>query len=455
MNIRGGSVLLYNNSGNCLSAQLHLEDYQTEDWPQPDQIHNTFLWDNTGASYWFSNSVSVIQEDRDYFKHAPASSGGKTTLINYGLDGMTFSSSGANAYYPYTAYTYPHPLRGAGTPDETAPVLTVQSPAASVVCTIDPMNITEQYSSNEAATVKWDTTDKSYDLMANTFSTTGGTTHSRTVSRACGASYTIYARGMDVSGNKAAASTTLTYTIGAAEPETPIFIDGTKYGENSAAAVQGVCTDTYLNVGEPDTAKHLSTSLGFWTDAGPTPGHTNLIKFDLSSIPTTATVTAAKLYLSLTSYGGDTSYEVTAHKVTGKAAVVAEATWNSAATGLAWTAAGGLSDVAASESTEVVGTDLTWYEWTLTTMVGQWVATPATNYGVLLASDQTENTATENSYRYFASSNKADATLRPILIVAYTVPDPAGGDGEAAKTINITGGTLTLKPSGGSLTITW
>lgn len=113
MNIRGGSVLLHNNSGNCSSNySFHLDNEQTESWPQPDQVYNSFMWNNTGIpTLYFPNSSSIIQQNRDYFLHAPASSGGKETLINNGLGGMTFTSSGANAYYPYTEYTYPHPLR--------------------------------------------------------------------------------------------------------------------------------------------------------------------------------------------------------------------------------------------------------------------------------------------------------------------------------------------------------
>jgi hypothetical protein len=113
VNIRGGSVLLHDNTGNCNSIyQFHLENYQTNSWPQPDQLYNSFMWNNTGSmSYDFPESQTVIQQNRDYFLHAPASSGGKETLVNYGLGGMTFSSSGANAYYPYTEFIYPHPLR--------------------------------------------------------------------------------------------------------------------------------------------------------------------------------------------------------------------------------------------------------------------------------------------------------------------------------------------------------
>ena len=54
--------------------------------------------------------------------HAPQSSGGKSTYpTRAGAADMTFSSSGANAYYPYTPYPYPHPLTVTSTPTSILP----------------------------------------------------------------------------------------------------------------------------------------------------------------------------------------------------------------------------------------------------------------------------------------------------------------------------------------------
>ena len=69
-----------------------------------------------------NENPSTIQEGRDYWLHAPAATGGKETLKTpYGIGGMTFSSSGANAYYPYTTYVYPHPLVSGGSSDTMPP----------------------------------------------------------------------------------------------------------------------------------------------------------------------------------------------------------------------------------------------------------------------------------------------------------------------------------------------
>jgi len=128
--LRGGSILFYNNtlttlSGSCPSFQLSEEEsWQTAffnpldtAWPAEDQIMNCFFWGNTrngspvtSFATKSGNDLVFIQENRDYFWHAPASSGGKATYTGRPGGAESFSSSGANAYYPYTPYTYPHPL---------------------------------------------------------------------------------------------------------------------------------------------------------------------------------------------------------------------------------------------------------------------------------------------------------------------------------------------------------
>lgn len=108
-------------------------------WPAQDQITNSFFWNNTVNGNTMTDITlynprtdsTFIQKDRDYFMHAPQSSGGKSTYTGRvggsttaptqsDTGNLSFLSSGANAYYPYTPYTYPHPLRNeSGTPSPT------------------------------------------------------------------------------------------------------------------------------------------------------------------------------------------------------------------------------------------------------------------------------------------------------------------------------------------------
>lgn len=164
---RGGSIVMHDNTitlsgSNTTTIRLSNEqawagfsDYGGE-WPSMDQLFNSYFYNNTiynsGAcsggceaaiSYYNASlEADFIVENRDYFLHAPQATGGKTTFGGFpgvsndyctgsgtatlwqggttsypcctgngtGTCDMTFSASGANAYYPYTIYTCPHPL---------------------------------------------------------------------------------------------------------------------------------------------------------------------------------------------------------------------------------------------------------------------------------------------------------------------------------------------------------
>jgi hypothetical protein len=132
-NIRGGSVIAHDNTFESIQGTPTVfnatdeESWQTiffsplrTTWPAQDQLSNSFFWNNTlngspitDINRGFQSDSVFIQEDRDYFMHAPEGSGGKATYPGRpGDSDMTFSSAGANAYYPYTPYICPHPLTG-------------------------------------------------------------------------------------------------------------------------------------------------------------------------------------------------------------------------------------------------------------------------------------------------------------------------------------------------------
>ena len=147
ISVRGSANLIYNNtiiseSGNPSRITLSEEEYTVSsnwnplrvDWPAEDQVHNTFIWNNTfdGTAQTSSNILAIpdetkIQLNRDYFLHEPQATGGKEIFTGangasstYPTNGtvyptlgtMVFTPDVENAYYGYTPYTYPHPLRG-------------------------------------------------------------------------------------------------------------------------------------------------------------------------------------------------------------------------------------------------------------------------------------------------------------------------------------------------------
>jgi hypothetical protein len=148
--LRGGSSLIFNNtfdydygSPPLVIALTEEESWQTlffnplrTTWPAEDQITNSFFWNNTlkgaavtDARTWMLGDGPFIQKDRDYFMHEPQATGGKSTYpTRAGASDMTFSSSGANAYYPYSTYTYPHPLTGVAGTSTTPTTTTVTTP---------------------------------------------------------------------------------------------------------------------------------------------------------------------------------------------------------------------------------------------------------------------------------------------------------------------------------------
>jgi hypothetical protein len=97
-------------------------------------------------------------------------------------------------------------VRSNGQPSSTLPAGTTQT--------------TLSVSTNEAATCRYTTTaGTTYAAMANTFGTTGGVSHSTSVSGLSnGASYTYYVRCQDTSGNSNTNDFSISFAVAAATP---------------------------------------------------------------------------------------------------------------------------------------------------------------------------------------------------------------------------------------------
>src|SRR5574343_524184 len=87
----------------------------------------------------------------------------------------------------------------------TAPTISNLSPSGAQSCTSDPRNVTESLTTSEAATCRAHDTATTWANMTQ-MSTTGGTSHSRTVSRACGVAYSPNVICRDATGNESAMS---------------------------------------------------------------------------------------------------------------------------------------------------------------------------------------------------------------------------------------------------------
>jgi len=206
-----------------------------------------------------------------------------------------------------------------------------------------------------------------------------------------------------------------------------------EFGDAANTDYPGTIDDTWTDAGgDGDDNYSSSTTLNTYTWPVNTVANTIIIKWDLTDISTSATVTEATLYLYQTDSDGDTSYDIGVHKITGVNPVINSLTWNTYDGTNSWTGGydGGQGDTATAEDTQSVNNTNSEYKtWDVTDMVSDWVATPAGNYGMLVNSD---DVASVDSYRYFASTEDSNTPYRPKLIVTYiagtpgqaTSPDP-------------------------------
>jgi RHS repeat-associated protein len=144
-----------------------------------------------------------------------------------------------------------------------------------------------------------------------------------------------------------------------------------------------------------------------------------LVKFPTpTGIPTGAQITDAKLRMWTTyDYGATTGF-VDVHKLT-RGFTETTATWNQAASGTAWTTPGGdfdpsvLSTVGGATG---ITNDPEWESWDVSPAVRSWVATPSSNYGLLLKMHD-ESVASQRVM--LLSSEGREPMLRPTLEVTY------------------------------------
>jgi hypothetical protein len=176
------------------------------------------------------------------------------------------------------------------------------------------------------------------------------------------------------------------------------------------------------------------------------------MKFDLSAIPPGAVVTDATLQLALVASdaAAENTYTVTAHKVVSRNPVITGATGYTADGVTAWTPNTCCSsnvplaqaDISAAYDSRAIDKTLGYKSWSLTAMVQEWLASPATNLGLLLDSDASK---LRDRYRYFASMENADPALRPSLRVTYSLsPDvtPPVISAVTASAITISGAAI-------------
>ncbi len=199
--------------------------------------------------------------------------------------------------------------------------------------------------------------------------------------------------------------------------------------------------NTMYEEGNLSNGKGAHLFAGTTGDPGGNARRRALLRFDLSSVPSGATLNSAALALTLTNQVSQ-DLDFTLHKVTadwgegnsnagepggkGIAAQTNDATWlKRFYSATSWATAGG-DFVATASATHNVGSTLsdphpTWSSAQMLADVQSWITTPSTNFGWELRGDET----TGYSAMRFGSRENSTAATRPKLTLAYlSTPQP-------------------------------
>lgn len=178
-------------------------------------------------------------------------------------------------------------------------------------------------------------------------------------------------------------------------------------------------SDTYISLYEPDDAWGLLATMKIHPNTGGR--ERGLIRFDISRIPSSVTIQEARLYLYAWYWSQALPVTIKAYSVK-KNWTALDATWYRANALELWHAPGcndpGFDYDPASVVETAILPELGFYSWDVTQMAQQWVADPASNYGVLLVGEGL-------SVQYqFRTSNYPSESLRPYLVVRYQTTPP-------------------------------
>jgi len=193
----------------------------------------------------------------------------------------------------------------------------------------------------------------------------------------------------------------------------------------------------------PTGALSNGAGIGFFAGATDNPilRRRGVIAFDLSSIPSGAVVSEARLRLNMSftqatgpgdfalhrllSDWGEGTSDASGNETGGAASTTGDATWiHRFYSTLLWTAVGGDFDAMPSAVLSV-GTTTGAYEWVSPAMaadVQAWISDPLSNFGWAMVGAE----ATARSQRRFDSRQNATPANRPMLTVTYSFPTSTG-----------------------------
>lgn len=199
-------------------------------------------------------------------------------------------------------------------------------------------------------------------------------------------------------------------------------------GDTLTSDYTGTIAETFTNLDPSinEGVDHIST--WSWSSPAPhTPANTIILKSDLSDIPANAVITEARVYLYQTGSVGAAQYSNSIHKIIGTNPIIAQVSGYNARENTPWTAVQdgtsytnvpmGLGDIAPAEDTVLLDSTTGYRSWKITNMVQDWINHPETNYGLLIKGESTDM----ETGRTFAASENQDASIRPFIVLRYSV----------------------------------
>jgi hypothetical protein len=160
--------------------------------------------------------------------------------------------------------------------DTTPPVVSNGAPSGTLPA--GTTSTTLSVTTNEAASCRWSSSaSTAYGSMTNTFATTGGTSHSTTLTGlANGQSYSRYVRCADTAGNSNGSSLVVSFSIGAASDTTPpVLSNGAPSGTLPAGTTSTTLSVTTNEAATCKWGTTASTSYSSMTNTFATTGGTS------------------------------------------------------------------------------------------------------------------------------------------------------------------------------------
>lgn len=263
--------------------------------------------------------------------------------------------------------------------------------------------------------------------------------------------YHYRVRSQDANGNEAI-SIDHTFTTHPLEPGTYTVI----LGDTPDSDYPGTLEDTFININEENNSNSQYLNTYTWPENSI--ANAIIMKWDLSNIPSSATIHNATLYLYLSRMGGDGGddlYDLSVHKIINYNPVISACNGYTYDGINPWTPYSGLyndiplaqADIAEAEDTKSIDKTYGYKSWSVTNMVQEWVSNPDSNYGMLVNSDPV---ASQDSNRYFSSTESPNPDQRPKLVITYTISN-------AEPDITPPGevSSFSVTPGNGQITLSW